>query len=71
MELARSKFLLDKITGKLPKELRGGKNKVLPPINGSDDTRSQHSATESSLKKTDKAPEAVKPEVFTGHESSE
>jgi hypothetical protein len=71
LELARSKFLLDKITGKLPKELRGGKNKVLPPINGSDDTRSQHSATESSLKKTDKAPEAVKPEVYTGHESSE
>ena len=43
----------------------------MPPINGSDDTRSQHSATESSLKKTDKAPEAVKPEVYTGHESSE
>jgi hypothetical protein len=32
LELARSKFLLDKITGKLPKELRSGKGKTLPPI---------------------------------------
>jgi hypothetical protein len=37
LELARSKFLLDKLTGKLPKELRRGK---LPPI---DDARSHGS----------------------------
>jgi hypothetical protein len=42
LELARSKFLLDKLTGKLPKELRRGK---LPPI---DDARSQASMSASS-----------------------
>jgi hypothetical protein len=35
LELARSKFLLDKLTGKLPPELRGGKMK-LPPIDDKD-----------------------------------
>jgi len=35
LELARSKFLLDKLTGKLPPELRGGKMK-LPPIDDRD-----------------------------------
>jgi hypothetical protein len=32
LEQARSKFLLDKMTGKLPAELRGGKSRALPPI---------------------------------------
>lgn len=41
LELARSKFLLDKLTGKLPKELRRGK---LPPI---DDARSHGSQSAS------------------------
>lgn len=31
LELARSKFLLDKLTGKLPPEMRG-KNKKLPKL---------------------------------------
>ena len=35
LELARSKFLLDKLTGKLPPELRGGKMK-LPPLDDRD-----------------------------------
>jgi hypothetical protein len=35
LELARSKFLLDKLTNKLPKELRKGKGKVLPPLEDS------------------------------------
>ena len=35
LELARSKFLLDKLTNKLPKELRKGKGKVLPPLDDS------------------------------------
>ena len=42
LELARSKFLLDKLTGKLPAELRGGKAKVLPRIAG-EDVKSIHS----------------------------
>lgn len=33
LEQARSKFLLDKLTGKLPPELlRGGLGSILPPI---------------------------------------
>jgi len=41
LELARSKFLLDKLTGKLPPELRSKASKrLLPPI---DDTISQRS----------------------------
>jgi hypothetical protein len=71
LELARSKFLLDKITGKLPKELRGGKHKLLAAITNSEDTKSQQSASQSSLRKTDKPSEAVKPDVVTGHESTE
>lgn len=35
LELARSKFLLDKLTGKLPPELRGGKAIKLPPLSDS------------------------------------
>jgi hypothetical protein len=45
LELARSKFLLDKLTGKLPKELRRGK---LPPL---DDTHSQASMSASSQRR--------------------
>lgn len=45
LELARSKFLLDKITGKLPKELRGGNKKTLPTLGANDDAKSQHSAS--------------------------
>ena len=32
LELARSKFLLDKLTGKLPPELKGGLATKLPPL---------------------------------------
>lgn len=32
LEMARSKFLLDKLTNKLPPELRGGKATKLPPL---------------------------------------
>lgn len=32
LEQARGKFLLDKLTGKLPPELRGGMSATLPPI---------------------------------------
>lgn len=50
LELARSKFLLDKVTGKLPKELRGGKSRALPPIGGEDaQTKSEHDASQSNL----------------------
>jgi hypothetical protein len=70
LELARSKFLLDKITGKLPKELRQSRPKALAPL-GSDDTKSHHTESQSSLKKQDKPTETVKPEVVTGHESTE
>jgi hypothetical protein len=41
LELARSKFLLDKLTGKLPPELRGGKHSKLPALN--DDAMSRGS----------------------------
>ncbi len=33
LEQARTKFLLDKLTGKLPAELKGGAAQLLPPIN--------------------------------------
>lgn len=33
LEQARSKFLLDKLTGKLPAELKGGQGTILPPLN--------------------------------------
>ncbi len=33
LEQARTKYLLDKLTGKLPPELRGGMGQQLPPIN--------------------------------------
>jgi hypothetical protein len=32
LELARSKYLVDKLTGKLSEELRGGKASKLPPL---------------------------------------
>lgn len=64
LELARSKFLLDKLTGKLPAELRGGKAKVLPPI-GVDDTKSLHSQSQVSVKKQEKP----KSDIQTGHQS--
>ena len=32
LEQARTKYLLDKLTGKLPPELRSGLGQVLPPI---------------------------------------
>jgi hypothetical protein len=32
LELARSKYLVDKLTGKLTEEMRGGTAKKLPPI---------------------------------------
>jgi hypothetical protein len=68
LELARSKFLLDKITGKLPKELRSGKSKTLPPI---DDNKSQHSTSQASIRKNEKHADTLTPEVYTGHESSQ
>ena len=42
LEEARSKFLLDKLTGKLPAELRGGKSKLLAPLG---DTQSNASVS--------------------------
>jgi len=71
LELARSKFLLDKITGKLPKELRGNKAHAHLAMGGSEDTKSQHSASQSSIRKADKPTETVKPDVLTGHESAD
>lgn len=65
LELARSKFLLDKLTGKLPAELRGGKAKVLPPIAG-EDVKSIHSLSQASVKKQEK-PSEVKADVQKGH----
>ncbi len=38
LEQARTKFLLDRLTGKLPPELKGGNAQILPPINLSKDT---------------------------------
>lgn len=38
LEQARTKFLLDKLTGKLPPELKGGNAQILPPINLTKDT---------------------------------
>ena len=35
LEMARSKYLLDKLTGKLPEELRGGQGTKLPPLSES------------------------------------
>ena len=67
LELARSKFLLDKLTNKLPKELRKGKGKILPPL---DDSKSQHSASQSSIRKQEKT-ETVKPEVCYRKEDKE
>lgn len=37
LELARSKFLLDKLTNKLPPELRGGRAGKLPPLDSTRD----------------------------------
>lgn len=71
LELARSKFLLDKVTGKLPKELRGGKSKLLAPIGEDAQTKSDHNESQSNILKNDKASEQPKPDVVTGHESSE
>jgi hypothetical protein len=36
LELARSKFLIDRLTGKLPEELRGGMATKLPPLSDHD-----------------------------------
>ena len=36
LEQARTKFLLDKLTGKLPPELRSGFGQMLPPITKDD-----------------------------------
>ena len=44
LELARSKFLLDKLTGKLPPELRG-KGGHLPPISEMDKSRAMSRAS--------------------------
>ena len=49
LELARSKFLVDKLTNKLPPELRGGKAMRLPPLD--DDVISKHSQFSDKLKK--------------------
>lgn len=38
LEQARTKFLLDKLTGKLPAEMKGGIASVLPPLNFAKDT---------------------------------
>jgi len=38
LEVARSKFLLDKLTGKLPPELRQGRSAKLAPIEGAKST---------------------------------
>ena len=38
LEQARTKFLLDKLTGKLPAELKGGNAQILPPLNIIKDT---------------------------------
>jgi hypothetical protein len=38
LEQARTKFLLDKLTGKLPPEMKGGHASVLPPLNLNKDT---------------------------------
>ena len=45
--------------------------KALAPIGGFDDTKSQHSVSEASLRKNQKPTEAVKPDVQTGHHSTE
>lgn len=65
LELARSKYLLDKVTGRLPKELRQGKLKTLPPIGGADDTKSQASASHAALQE-DKQIKPVAPDVVKG-----
>ena len=64
LELARSKFLLDKLTGKLPAELRRGH---LPPI---DDSRSQASGSATGSRKGGQVTN-VQPQVFTGQEGQE
>jgi hypothetical protein len=42
LELARSKFLLDKLTNKLPLELRGGRAGKLPPLDSTRDGLQSH-----------------------------
>jgi len=64
LELARSKFLLDKLTGKLPAELRRGH---LPPI---DDARSNASGSATGSRKGGQVTN-VQPQVFTGQEGQE
>ena len=68
LELARSKYLVDKATGRLPPEIR--KSSHLPPIGGlNDDTKSNMSASDYALRsRHEKQAEAVKPEVVTGIE---
>jgi dynein heavy chain len=58
LEQARCKFLLDKLTGKLPQELKGGMGRALPPIPGSaSDTASQRSAQKEALAKMEDTPQ--------------
>lgn len=60
LEQARSKYLLDKLTGKLPPELRQGTGKKLQPINA------ELQQSQSSFKVPEKEKEqAVSPQVIT------
>jgi hypothetical protein len=66
LELARSKFLLDKVTGRLPVDVR--RSHQLPSLKD-DDTKSNQSASDFVLsRRFEKQAEAVKPEVITGNE---
>lgn len=47
LELARSKFLLDKLTNKLPPELRQGMGQKLPPVTSDSARESVAGKTES------------------------
>jgi hypothetical protein len=65
LELARSKFLVDKLTGKLPEELRGGMATKLPPLSGEDrdGLESRGSISRTGLKKEDEEEEVKKDTV--------
>ena len=65
LELARSKFLVDKLTGKLPEELRGGMATKLPPLSGEDreGLESRGSISRTGLKKDDEEEEVKKDTV--------
>ena len=55
LEQARTKYLLDKLTGKLPPEMKGGNAQILPPLNLTKDTPKKGSKSKGALSVSSKS----------------